>query len=497
MNKEHTSILYIWLPCKKIYPVGPTYLANYIHIKRPDVRQRILDLTLINSQERLKTILEIVGEFKPDIIAFSWRDIQIYAPYEGDSSLELAFDFYYSPNVYKKIKAGLKGLSMVFTYENGIKEKLHLLQKTIKAFPDKTITIGGGAISVFSNEIIGKLPEGIIGVIGEGEDAILAIIDGTDIKKHRVIYRENGAVVTGIEAKPVYIEDISIDYNYISSIFHEAVSYFGDTIGIQTKRGCPYQCEFCLYTYIEGDNVRYRDPEAILSEIEYLYSHWRVRNIWFADAQFIPGSTAIPHCTALLEGVVKRKLPIKWGGYVRTSLITPELANLMVSSGVGDLEISITSGSQKVLNEMSMGFRLDNLYEGCRYLKKEGYKGRVMLNYSINAPGETEETLLESIDSYKSIVNILGKEQVKPVIFFIGVQPHTRLESRLKESGYLNDSYNPLSLNPFSIRKLLYNPPPLDKMIARSCLDAWKEKGGDSGERIMLNLESRLRRGNG
>jgi len=103
---------------------------------------------------------------------------------------------------------------------------------------------------------------------------------------------------------------------------------------------------------------------------------------------------AIPHCTALLKGIVKSRLPVEWSGYVRTSLITPALANLMVSSRVGDLEVSITSGSQKVLNEMNMGFRLENLYEGCRYLKKEGYKGKLVLNYSINAPGETAETLI-------------------------------------------------------------------------------------------------------
>ena len=282
-----------------------------------------------------------------------------------------------------------------------------------------------------------------------------------------------------------------MDYRYIASIFPEVSSYFGDTIGIQTKRGCPFHCEFCLYPYIEGSSVRYRNPERIIDEIKYLYFNWKVRRVWFADAQFIPGSQSIPYCTALLEGIQRKGFDIEWSGYVRTSLITPDLARLIVSSGVGDLEVSITSGSQRVLNEMGMGFRLENLYEGCRYLKKEGYRSRLILNYSINAPGETEETILESVRSYEAIAEIMGKERVTPVIFFLGVQPHTGLEERLIGSGYLKRSYNPLSLNPFSIRKLLYNPPPLDSIIARSCLDVWKE-GRGSGEGIMLNLEKRL-----
>lgn len=492
MGKKDGSILYIWLPCKKIYPLGPTYLANYVHIKRPDIRQRILDLSLINSRNRLKAIVEMIDGFKPDLIAFSWRDIQIYAPHDEDRSLSLAFNYYYSPDIYKRIKAGIKGLSMVFNYENNLREKFHLIKKTVSKFPDRKFMIGGGAFSVFSNEVIEKLPEGVIGVIGEGEDAILSIINGTDVMNHRVIYREKGTIVSGTQGKPVSIEDIEVDYKYISSIFPEVSSYIGGTIGIQTKRGCPYQCEFCLYSYIEGCNVRYRNPETILKEIEFLHLHWNIRNIWFADAQFIPGTMALPHCTALLEGLIKKGLKIEWSGYVRTSLITPELSSLMVSSGVGDLEVSITSGSQKVLNEMSMGFRLEHLYNGCRYLKKEGYKGTIILNYSINAPGETEETLIESINSYKVIKEIMGSDHVRPVIFFIGVQPHTRLEERLIKNGYLSSSYNPLSLNPFSIKKLLYNPPPLDKIIANSCLDAWAGGHGD-GERILFNIEKRLK----
>ena len=42
------SILYIFLPCKKVYPIGVTYLADFIHRRKPEVRQRILDLSLFS-----------------------------------------------------------------------------------------------------------------------------------------------------------------------------------------------------------------------------------------------------------------------------------------------------------------------------------------------------------------------------------------------------------------------------------------------------------------
>ncbi|OLB65342.1 MAG: hypothetical protein AUH96_08965 [Nitrospirae bacterium 13_2_20CM_2_61_4] len=179
-----------------------------------------------------------------------------------------------------------------------------------------------------------------------------------------------------------------------------------------------------------------------------------------------------------MERIIAERLEIEWSGYIRTSLITNEFARLMVRSGVGDLEVAITSGSQEVLNGLHMGFVLDRLYDGCRYLAEAGFKGKVILNYSLNAPDETEATLRDSIESYKLVAAILGEDRVFPMMFFLGIQPHTDLEGRLLEEGYLTSGYNPLVLSPSSIRKMLYNPAPLNKLIGKACLAAWNRKKG-------------------
>jgi len=130
-----------------------------------------------------------------------------------------------------------------------------------------------------------------------------------------------------------------------------------------------------------------------------------------------------------------------------------------------------------------MGFKLDRLYDGCRYLAEAGFKGKVILNYSLNSPKETEESLLQSVESYKKVAAILGEERVFPLMFFLGIQPNTDLEQRLLEEGYLSAGYNPLMLTPTSIRKLLYNPAPLNKIIAKACLAAWGRKQGSRDPR--------------
>jgi len=479
-----TSILYIFLPCKQIYPVGCTYLADYIHKRHPETRQRILDLSQVPPSERAKAVRETAEAFRPDLVCFSWRDIQIFSPHEGDASLEQAFTFYYSNNPLKKIAASLSGLKSLYQYYSGIRTNLSHAWLIRKTCPDAEIMIGGGAFGAFADQLIEKLPEGTIGILGEGEEAILNVVEGKPLDGERFIARRDGKTVKGLRQSYTDLSDFAVDLPYITSIFPQYTAYKDDCIGVQSKRGCPYDCAFCLYPYLEGKSVRYRPASLIVQDIAQHYHQWGTRRFWFTDAQFITGKAAYPQCTEIMERIIAEKLEIEWSGYIRTSLITADFAKLMVRSGVGDLEVAITSGSQEVLNGLHMGFMLDRLYDGCRYLAEAGFKGKIILNYSLNAPDETAATLRDSIESYKKVVTILDEERVFPMMFFLGIQPNTDLEHRLLEEGYLTSGYNPLMLTPTSIRKLLYNPAPLSKLIGKACLAAWnRKKGARTGSR--------------
>jgi radical SAM superfamily enzyme YgiQ (UPF0313 family) len=477
------SILYIFLPCKKVYPIGVTYLADFIHRRKPDVRQRILDLSLFPDNKRISAVRDAATEFKPDLVCFSWRDIQIFSPHEGDSSLEHAFNFYFASNPLKRIAASFAGVKQLYRYYSHIRAALSYPWLVAKEFPKAQIMIGGGAFTAFADQLIQKLPEGTIGILGEGEDAILKVIEGQSLEKERYIIREGKTVRKGQQGSPALLDALTVDLPYLTSIFPQHREYLGESIGVQSKRGCPYDCAFCLYPYIEGKRVRYRPPSMVVKDISQHYHQWGARRFWFTDAQFITGKEAYPQCIEILERILAEKLEIEWSGYIRTSLITPELAKLMVRSGVGDLEVAITSGSQEVLNDLHMGFKLERLYDGCRYLAEAGFKGKVILNYSLNSPKETEESLLQSVESYKKVASILGEERVFPLMFFLGIQPNTDLEERLLEEGYLSAGYNPLMLTPTSIRKLLYNPAPLNSFIAKACLMAWERKDGSRDPR--------------
>jgi radical SAM superfamily enzyme YgiQ (UPF0313 family) len=425
------SILYVFLPCKKVYPIGATYLADFIHRRRPDVRQRILDLSLYPQAQRGRVLRDVALAFSPELVCFSWRDIQIFSPHEGDASLEHAFNFYYSSNPLKRLTASFQGLKHLYRYYQDIRANLSYPWLIRKEFPTSQIMIGGGAFTAFAEQLIEKLPDGTIGILGEGEDAFLKVIDGQPLDDERYIVRENGKVSKGEKHSSPLLDAPTVDLPYLTSIFPQYREYVGECIGVQTKRGCPYDCAFCLYPYIEGKRVRYRPPAMVVQDIAQHYHQWGARRFWFTDAQFITGKEAYPQCTEILERIIRDGLDIEWSGYIRTSLITADLAKLMVRSGVGDLEVAITSGSQAVLNDLHMGFKLERLYDGCRYLAEAGFRGKVILNYSLNSPNETEDTLLQSVESYKTVAAILGEDRVFPLMFFLGIQPNTDLEHRL------------------------------------------------------------------
>lgn len=493
------SLLYLWLPCEKIYPGGPVYLADYVH-KHSDAEQKIVDLALIEKKQRMERIRREIEDFDPDVIAFSWRNIQIFSPKQDDPSLENAFKFLYSLNPVDKISSAIFGIKSIFKYMTGTQENIKYINTVAKEY-DKKVIVGGAAFSVFPDQIIERLEEGILGIAGEGEDAILKVLrekEDEDLLDERVYFKKDGKVVKGEQRRCVEIERFQpLDFEYITEIFPQFEEYKGDYIGIQTKRGCPYGCIFCSYPFIEGRKIRFKRPEVLAEEVLTLHDNFGLKKMWFTDSNFISGKKTVRHCNEFLGRIIKDKADIEWGGYIRIDFINKELAKKMIDSGILHFELSLTSGSQRVANFLRMGFKLENVFRACGMIRDAGYDGQeVIINYSLNAPTETKESLLESVDTYRKICHYFGEGNVKPFIFFLGIQPHTALERYAIDNKMLSPDYDPLAITPNNARKLIYNPPPFNKLIARTYLKVLKEHKEEEnvGKYVLLELEEKIGR---
>ena len=496
--RKYGKVLTVRLPCNPIFPIGPIYLVDHIHKCFPNIEQQFIDLAIIPTNEVSKILKRKIDEFRPHLIIFSWRDIQIYAPVDGRSGnpLQNSFEVFYSKNIFKKIRGAWGGLKLIFSHYEEIHRNTSLvkigLKRAEKYNKNVKLVLGGGAVSVFYEQLGNLLPKGTVVSVGEGENLIEKIINGNSLKDERCYIAGEKPRNKLIHEQPSGTIKTACDYSYIKSIWDKFNWYIesGDYyIGVQTKRGCPHNCCFCVYTVVEGKKVRVNPINEVIKEMKQLYD-LGVRGFWFTDAQFIPSKKNIQDAKDLLQAIKDQGWnDINWAAYIRADNIDSELAQLMVDTGMSYFEIGITSGSQELVRKMMLAYDLKTVLDNCRMLVKSGFNNHVSVNYSFNVFDETPNTIRQTIAYHRELENIFGKGLVDPAIFFIGLQPHTLLEKYALKHKILKPNYNPMSMMPWTARKLLWNPGSLGKKLGEVCLEAFDNKDDEFGKTVIDILE--------
>mgnify|MGYP003327008846 FL=1 len=498
-NRESfRKVLIVRLPCNPIFPIGPIYLADHIHKCFPEIKQQFIDLAIVPLNNVSKYLKRKIDQFRPHLIVYSWRDIQIYAPVDGRSGnpLQNSFEVFYSNNIFKKIRGAWGGLKLITSHYEEINRNTSLvkmgLNRAQKYNKSVKVILGGGAVSVFYEQLGKLLPKGTIISVGEGENLIEKVLKGDSIIEERCYLAGQKPRNKLIHEQPSGTIKTACNYKYIKSIWAEFDWYIegGDYyVGVQTKRGCPHNCCFCVYGVVEGKKVRVNPVNEIIEEMKQLYE-MGVRGFWFTDAQFIPTKNHIQDAKLLLQAIKDQGwTDLKWAAYIRADNIDRELAQLMVDTGMSYFEIGITSGSQELVRKMKLAYNLKTVLENCRMLVEAGFRNHVSVNYSFNVFDETPNTIKQTIAYHRELENIFGKGLVDPAIFFIGLQPHTLLEKYALENNILKPSYNPMSMMPWTARKLLWNPGPLGKKLGEVCLEAFDNKDDEFGKTVINILE--------
>lgn len=497
-----SRILYVRLPCNPIFPIGVVYLADHVHKLSPEVEQRIFDLGTVPPLDYASALDACIDEFRPNLLVFSWRDIQIYAPVggRGGNPLQYTFEFFYSRNPLVKLKGALGLLRIAGGYYGELWQNLGLIKRGTRRAqrytPAAQVVVGGGAVSVFYEQLGKSLPKGTIVSVGEGEALLEKLVRGESLQHERCyVVGETQPRDRLIHEAPAPIEKTACNYDYIQSIWSEFEYYLQAQdfyVGVQTKRGCPHNCCYCIYTVIEGKQVRVNPADEVVAEMRQLYDRG-IRNFWFTDAQLIPARKYIDDVVELLQKVLQAGMQdIHWAAYIRADNLTPELCDLMVQTGMNYFEIGITSGSQELVRKMRMGYNLRTVLQNCRDLKAAGFNDLVSVNYSFNVIDETLDTIRQTIAYHRELEKIFGADKVEPAIFFIGLQPHTHLEEFAFKNDVLRPGYDPMNIKPWTVRKLLWNPEPLGSFFGEVCLQAWKRNPNDFGREVMNILEERL-----
>lgn len=167
---------------------------------------------------------------------------------------------------------------------------------------------------------------------------------------------------------------------------------------IQTNRGCPANCTFCLVKVVSGQKIMSRSPKNIVDEIEECVKKYDIRDFYFRADTFTWNKDWMKK---VCEEIIKRKLKINWGSNSRVNTLDEERIKLMKKSGCWMLGLGIESGSQEILNKMKKGTKLEQVERAVKLCKK--YKIKIFAFFVIGYPDDNEETIIETINFAKKL----------------------------------------------------------------------------------------------
>lgn len=165
-----------------------------------------------------------------------------------------------------------------------IEETIKVIRLLKLTRPETIIVCGGPEVTYDYDQWLERVPEIDYIVIGEGERTfknLLHAIDGqTDISDVQgIAYRQEGQLKITAPGPKLDLRTLPSPFRFEEDLAHlpNRVLY------IETSRGCPFSCQFCLSSIEVG--VRYFNREAIKDDIRYLMANG-AKTIKFVDRTF-------------------------------------------------------------------------------------------------------------------------------------------------------------------------------------------------------------------
>ncbi len=158
------------------------------------------------------------------------------------------------------------------------------------------------------------------------------------------------------------------------------------------SRGCPYSCNWCAKPTF-GRRYSQRSPASLAEELKRLKLEVAPDHLWFADDIF--GMTA-GWIVAFAEEVLKRGAMIPFMMQSRVNLIDEAVAEALRAAGAEEVWLGVESGSQRILDAMDKGSRVEAALSATQRLKRQGI--RVGWFLQLGYPPEDWEDILLTRD---------------------------------------------------------------------------------------------------
>ncbi|MGA2747545.1 MAG: B12-binding domain-containing radical SAM protein [Verrucomicrobiota bacterium] len=204
------------------------------------------------------------------------------------------------------------------------------------------------------------------------------------------------------------------------------------TMSVQFSRGCPFDCEFCDITVMNGRAPRTKTPAQLIAELEGLRQRGWNEMVFIVDDNFIGNKERTKE---LLRALVEWRSRTRTGmGFLTEASMNladdAELCALMVQAGFRKVFVGIETPSIEALTEChKLQNRNRNLVASVQTLQRAGME--VMGGFIVGFDSDKSDIFKRQFEF------IQRSGVVTAMVGLLTALPQTRLWHRLKREGRL------------------------------------------------------------
>jgi len=274
-----------------------------------------------------------------------------------------------------------------------------MLAKSIKERnPDIVTILGGVHISALPEKTMSAFKDIDFGVIGEGEETIVRLLyaceNRDNVRNIRgIITRDKEELILSGPSNPIdNLDSLSMPaWELLDNFSNYSPNLPGlhrfPVAGLITSRGCSKRCIFCDKS-VFGSRIRSHSPKYIIEMIKRLYDSYHIREVIFKDPDFAFSKDRVIKFCRMLK---TENLDIAWTCMMRADSVDKELLFEMKDAGCWQVGIGIESGSQKILDFLKKGIKLEKIKTCVNLLREAGLN--IMVYFMLGAPFESEDTI--------------------------------------------------------------------------------------------------------
>ncbi|MDA0653925.1 MAG: radical SAM protein [Proteobacteria bacterium] len=261
--------------------------------------------------------------------------------------------------------------------------------------PDCVVVAGGVHAEAMPDRMLRNSAIDCV-VRGDGEEPMIAIMEGLDFKSIDGISYREGQFVVHNKARQLLMDLDRFPFPAYHLVdfanYFPPVGSYRDlpAINMLMTRGCPGKCTFCNSA---RTTLRARNAHQVVAQIKHLREVYGIRQIMFYDDTFtVLKKTCLEFCAALAA----EKLDVSWVAYVRGDCFSDDLAAAMRKAGCHQVLMGIETGSEQIALRIGKPIARERYMEAVAIAHRNGLEVRG--SFIIGNMGETWQTMMETLN---------------------------------------------------------------------------------------------------